>query len=170
MVPHAMNGFDPSSHLARGDIIFSDNEAIVLVKWSKPIQLRDKVARVVIPKLPRSKLCPVTALSNMLHLDPGLNNDLFFAIYKANKWSPRTDSTVRKHLKWVLLLLQLQHHNFTFHTFRRSGASWAFEHGVPIKVIKQQGTWSSDWVWRYIQKSNPSTSPLTQAFQLHLLP
>ena len=25
MVPHAKNGFDPSQHLARGDIIFSDN-------------------------------------------------------------------------------------------------------------------------------------------------
>ena len=38
MVPHA-----------RGDIIFSDNETIVLVKWSKTIQSRDNVARVVIP-------------------------------------------------------------------------------------------------------------------------
>ena len=26
--------------------------------------------------------------------------------------------------------------------------NWAFEHGVPIEVIKQQGTWSSDCVWR----------------------
>ena len=170
IVPHAKNGFDPSRHLARGDIIFSDNEAIVLVKWSKTIQSRDKVARVVIPKLPGSKLCPVSALSNMLHLVPGSNNDPLFAIFKANQWSPLTDSMVRKHLKRVLLLLQLQHHNFTFHTFRRSGASWAFEHGVPIEVIKQQGTWSSNCVWRYIQKSNSSTSPLTQAFQLHLLP
>ena len=170
MVPHAKNGFDPSRHLARGDVIFSDNEAIVLVKWSKTIQSRDKVVRVVIPKLPGSKLCPVTALSNMLRLVPGSNNDPLFAIFKANTWSPLTDSMVRKHLKRVLRLLQLHHHNFTFHTFRRSGASCAFQHGVPIEVIKQKGTWSSDCVWRYIQKTNPSTSPLTQAFRLHLLP
>ena len=84
MVPHAKNGFDPSRHLAQGDIIFSDNEAIVLVKWSKTIQSRDKVVRVVIPKLPGSKLCPVTALSNMLHLVPGSNNDPLLAIFKAN--------------------------------------------------------------------------------------
>ena len=120
MVPHAKNGFDPSRHLARGDIIFCDNKAIVLVKWSKTIQSRDKVACVVIPKLLCSKLCPVTALSNMLHLVPGSNNDPLFAIFKANTWSPLTDSMVRKHLKRVLLLLQLQHHNFTFPTFRRS--------------------------------------------------
>ena len=155
MVPHAKNGFDPSHHLARGDIIFSDNEAIVLVKWSKAIQSRDKVTRVVIAKLPGSRLCPVRVLFNMLHLVPGSNNDPLFAIFKANTWSPLTNSMVRKHLKRVLLLLQLQHHNFTFHTFRRSGASWAFELGVPIEVIKQQGTWSSDCVSRYIQKLLP---------------
>ena len=102
---------------------------------------------MVIPKLPGSKLCLVTALSNRLHLVLGSNNDPLFATFKANKWSPLTDSTVRKHLKRVLLLLQLQHHNFTFHTFRRSEASWAFEPGVPIKVIKQQGTWSSDCIY-----------------------
>ena len=38
VVQHATNGLDPSRHLARGDIIFSDNEPIVLVKWSKTIQ------------------------------------------------------------------------------------------------------------------------------------
>ena len=81
MVPHAKNGFDPSHHLARGDIIFSDKEVIVLVKWSKTIQSRDKVARVVIPKLPGSNLCPVTTLSNMLQLVPGSNNDPLFAIF-----------------------------------------------------------------------------------------
>ena len=81
---------------------------------------------MVIPKLPGSKLCPVTALSNMLHLVPGSNNDPLFAIYKANTWSSLTGSMVRKDLKRVLLLLQLQHHNFTFHIFRRSGPSWAW--------------------------------------------
>ena len=125
---------------------------------------------MVIPKLPASRLCPFTALSDMLQLVPGSNNNPLFAIFKANKWSPLTDSMVRKHLKRILLLLNLQHHNFTFHTFRRSGASWAFEHGVPIDIIKQQCTWSSDCVWRYIQKSTSSISPLNQAFQLHLLP
>ena len=110
MVPHAKNGFNPSRHLARGDIIVSDNEAIVLVKWSKTIQFRDKVACVVIPKLPGSKLCPVTVLSNMLHLVPGSNNDPLFAIFKANTWSPLTDSMVRKHLKRVITIATSQFH------------------------------------------------------------
>ena len=38
MVPHSKFGLDPSRHLNQGDIIFSDKEAIVLVKWSKTIQ------------------------------------------------------------------------------------------------------------------------------------
>ena len=161
MVPQSKNGSDLSRHFARGD-----KEAIVLVKWSKTIQSRDKVAHVI-PRLLGSRLCPVTALTNMLQLVPGSKNGPLFAIFKGTQRSPLADSIVRKHLKRVLLLLQLQDRKCTFHS---SGASWAFEHGVPIETIKHQGTWSSDCVWRYIQNSNTSISPLTQAFQLHLLP
>ena len=84
---------------------------------------------MVNPKLPGFKLCPVTALSNMFTLVPGSYNNPLFAICKANKWSLLIDSM--KHL----LFLHLKHHNFTFHTFRRSGVSWAFEHGVSIDII-----------------------------------
>ena len=41
------------------------------MKWSKTIQSRDQVARVEIPKLPVSRLCQVTALTNMLQVAPG---------------------------------------------------------------------------------------------------
>ena len=71
MVPHSKIGFDPSRHLTQGDIIFSDKEAIVLVKWSKTIQSRDQVTWVVIPKLPGSRLCPVIALTKLLQVVPG---------------------------------------------------------------------------------------------------
>ena len=43
MVPHSFATFDIPRHLARGDIIFSYDMAIILVKWSKTIQGRDKV-------------------------------------------------------------------------------------------------------------------------------
>ena len=66
MVPHSFKNFDVSRHLARGDIIFSDDMAIILVRWSKTIQSIDKIAHVNIPVLPGSRLCPVTALKHML--------------------------------------------------------------------------------------------------------
>ena len=82
MVPHSKLSFDPPRHLARENIIFSDKEAIVLVKWSKTLQSRDQVTLVVISKLPGSQLCPVTALTKLLQVVLGSINDPLFAMLK----------------------------------------------------------------------------------------
>ena len=47
--------------------------------------------------------------------------------------------------------LGLNPHFFTFYSFRRSGATFAYNSQVPIQQIKHHGTWSSEIVWRYIQ-------------------
>ena len=66
IVPHSFMGFDLSRHLARGDVIFGDTSAVVIIKWSKTNQLRDKVHYLTIPKIPQSLLCPFLALKTML--------------------------------------------------------------------------------------------------------
>ena len=43
IVPHSTSTFDVSRHLARDDIIFGQHLGIIVVKWSKSNQLRDKV-------------------------------------------------------------------------------------------------------------------------------
>ena len=160
IVPHSFRGFDPSRHLARGDVIFGDTSAVVILKWSKTNQLRDKVKYVTIPKIPHSPLCPFGSLKNMLQKIPGTENDPLFSIPRQGQYLPLTDSIVRKHLKRVLTALGWDQKKYTFHTFRRSGASWAYNHGVPVQAIKDQGTWSSDCVYRYISSDTQfSSSP-----------
>ena len=169
IVPHSTSTFNVSRHLARGDIIFGLDLAIIVVKWSKTNQFRNKVARISIPALPGSPLCPVAALKSLLQSVPGDNDDPLFTIPKQGSHIPLTDSMVRKHFNRIIHILQWHHYKFTFHSFRRSGASWAYQHGVPIDAIKQQGTWASDCVWRYISTQSHS-SPLLHAFHQHLLP
>ena len=169
LVPHAFTGFDLSRHLARGDVIFGDSYAVLILKWSKTNQLRNKVHYVTIPEIPQSVLCPVLALKNMLQQIPGSHNDPLFTIFRRGQWLPLTDSIVRKHLQRVMKILGWEHCKYTFHTFRRSGASWAHNHNVPIQAIKDQGTWSSDCVYSYIFSDNQfSSSPLLHAFKQHL--
>ena len=126
-------------------MIFSPTEAIILIKWSKTIQFRDRVVTIRVPFLPGSSLCLVTALKAMIALVPGSDNDPLFATHTYDSVLPLTDSMVRKHLKRVLALHGLQNDSF-----RRSGASWAYNHGVPMEAIKSQGTWVSDTIWRYM--------------------
>ena len=97
------------------------------------------------------------------------DNDPLFATHTQDLVLPLTDSTIRKHLKRVLALLGLQNDGYTFHTFRRSDASWAYNHGVPMEAKKSQGTWVSDTVWHYIHAHSPTSSAFLSAFRQHLL-
>ena len=139
IVPHSISTFDVSRHLTHGDIIFGQNLAIIVLKWSKTNQFRDKVARISIPVLSGSSLCPVAALRLLLEAVPGSQNDPLFTISKQGSFIPLTDSMVRKHFKRFINILHWQHFKFTLHFFRRSCASWAYQHWVPIDAIKQQG-------------------------------
>ena len=124
---------------SNGDIVFGQDLAIIVVKCSKTNQFRDKVAKISIPVLAGSPLCPVTALRLLLAAVPGTQTDPLFTIPKQGTVIPLTNSMVRKHFKSIINILHWQHFKFTFHSFRRSGASWAYQHGVPIDAIKQQG-------------------------------
>ena len=107
IVPHSRAQYDHTIHLARGDVIFSYREAIILIKWSKTIQFRDRIVTIRVPFLPGSYICPVTALRAMTALVPGSDNDPLFATHTHDSVLPLADSMVRKHLKRVLAFLGL---------------------------------------------------------------
>ena len=164
ILPHSTTSFDKTRQLARADIILQDQGAVVLVKWSKTIQNRRDVATVSIPSLGKSPLCPINALRSMLTLIPGSDNDPLFRLPKAKGLIPLTDLVARKHLKDVCRLLQVSN-PITFHDFRRGGAAWAFQNGVPLEQIMKHGTWRSDAVWSYLSSAPSLHSPVSLAFR-----
>ena len=136
LVPHSCTGFSPLKHLARGDIIFKPGKILVLVKWSKTMQNNNQVKLISVPRIAGSPLCPVRAISNLLTLTPkGSNLPLFQ--YKQNSiWTPLTDTKVRRHFSLILSRLGLQGSGYTLHTFRRSGATFAFNNNVDLQNIQ----------------------------------
>ena len=92
---------------------------------------------------------------------PASPNDPLFTVPRHNNLVPLTDSVARKHLKNASQVLNISP-TLTFHAFRRAGASWAFDHGVPVEHIMKHGTWKSDAIWTYF------TSPVSAAFQAAL--
>ena len=167
ILPHTVATFDGSRHLCVGDLIFSDQAIVVVLKWSKTMQGRARIATISISALGHSRLCPWTALKDMLD-HTSLDQDLpLFQVPSLNGTIPLTDSVARKHLKDVSRCLGFSK-PFTFHDFRPGGATWAFRHGVPLQDIQAQGTWSSSCVWRYIQLPSSDTSPVAASFRTHL--
>ena len=168
MVPHAILQFDPSRHLARGDVILGRCSGKLLIKWSKTIQNRDRVKIIDLPFLGHSHLCPIMALKVLLSIIPPGNNSPLFQVKSHGKWCPLTDSKVRYHLKLVLKKLGLSPDSVSFHSFRRSGASYVFNNHVRLQDIKSHGTWTSNSVWRYLVQNPASTSSVALAFQSNL--
>ena len=167
ILPHSLHSFDPTRQLCRGDIIFSSEHAVVLIKWSKTRQDRSQVFSISIPVLGNSPLCPVSALKTMIDLVPATCNDPLFLVPTSRGNVPLTDSMARKHLKKLTMFLKVS--GLTFHAFRRGGTTWAFEHGVNTQFIKQHGTWKSDCYQRYIKSISTTPSPVSSTFRHHLL-
>ena len=165
LVPHAAHQFDHTKHLCPGDIIFAPPGAHIVIKWSKTMQARDKAKVVQIPAISDSPLCPIRALKQLLRLTPGHKNSPLFQILAQGKWVPLTDSILRKNLTSILRLLQLHKSGITFHTFRRSGASLAFQLNVDIQQIQSHGLWTSECVWRYIIRDSQTTNQVALSFQ-----
>ena len=169
LLPHSVNSFDHTSQLAKGDVIFGHQGAVLVVTWSKTVQNRKDFATIPLPDLQGVPLCPVTALKVLFQASPRGPNSPVFMIPRQKQWVPLTDSVARKHLKDICKALGL-HKSLTFHNFRRAGASWAFHHGVPLENIMKHGTWKSDSVWTYLSSSVSATNPVSVAFQRELLP
>ena len=101
ILPHSLATFDRTWQLCIGDIIFSNQAAVIVVKWTKTLQDHCKVASVSLPNLGASVLCPIAALKVMLNSKSKYSNKdaPLFQIRQHSVTAPLTDSYAHKHLK-----------------------------------------------------------------------
>ena len=91
-------------------------------------------------------------------------NQPLFQIYGAGNWRVIIDSRIRKVLSKLNVKLGFDPHHFSFHTFRHSGASLAYNSHIPIQKIKHHGSWTSDCVWKYIQADQNFSQDIASSF------
>ena len=141
IAPHSLTSFDSSRHLCAGDLIFTKKILKVILKWSKTIQLRDRVHPITLPRVRGSKLCPFSACTQAMALYSPDSNDPLFQ-YKINSaWVVLTDTRIRKCLSKINAKMGLPKNYFTFHAFRRSGATLAYKSQVSVQRIKDHVTY-----------------------------
>ena len=163
IAPHSAKAFDPTRHFLRQDLIFHYPGAHLLVKWTKTLQDNRSHHLVQLPKLENVYLCPVRALSILLASRKLPSTAPLFA----NNFPPFTqviDTHVRDALRKVLTSLDIPHRGHGFHTFRRSGATFAFHHNASLQDIMAHGLWRSSAVWLYLQNSPQSLSSIPLTF------
>ena len=133
-----LSGFDRTRFPVLGDVIWGPPGAHILITCSKTMQKSGAIHVVQLPLLKDSILCPVLALKAMIEiLGQGKEDPLFMVKTKAGR-KVLTSFKARSFLKMVVLALGLDSKHYTFHAFRRSGASLAFNINVDLDKIKQQ--------------------------------
>ena len=160
IAPHSLKQFDPNKHFLRQDVIFAPPGAHLILKWCKTMQ--DNKSHVIqIPQIDNYWLCPVRALKTLLASRPLHDTGPLFA----NRYPPFNqviDTVVRDALKQILANLRISPTGHGFHTFRRSGATLAFDNNIPLQNIMSHGLWRIPAVWTYLQNAS-STIPCTFA-------
>ena len=158
LLPPSTTEFDTKRHLRQCDVRLFPWGIILVVRWSKTIQYRDRTLLVPVPKIAHSSLCPLSAVTRAFKLA---------GVYQSNKSASApaftyledgvlktlTYTTFTTKLKRTLDLCGYDSSRFSGHSFRRGGASFALHCGVPSDYIKLQGDWKSTAYERYLDHS-----------------
>ena len=168
LAPHSVGSFDHTRHITAQDVHLTSTYLKIHLKWSKILQTMDKAQILTLPKLVSSLLCSYRALKHVIKTHKPMGWQPLFQVQSPEGWLVLTDSKVRKCLSRLNVSMGLPPHHFTFHTFRRSGATLAYNAHIPIQHIQRHGSWTSDCVWTYIQQDQSYGEGIADMFS-HIL-
>ena len=153
LLPPSPKEFSPGTYLTRSDFTFRDSTLLIQVRWSKTFQFGQRIVTVPLVALLPSVFCPVTAVSRAFSLTSGSPPssqafcwwDSYYASYRVF-----TYRDFMACLKSHLSRSGLPPGQYGSHSFRRGGATFALEGGVPLDSIAVMGDWKSDAMYLYL--------------------
>ena len=163
IAPHSASKFDQNRHFLRKDVIFAPPGMHMLIKWTKTLQDHKSHHWIQLPQVKNLFLCPVRAIKALLESRPLPPSAPLFA----NNFFPHgqvIDTHIRDALKKVLTHRNIPHTGHGFHTFRRSGATLAYDNNIQLQDIMAHGLWRSSAVWTYLQNASQAPSIIPSTF------
>ena len=149
-----IGSFDPNRHLCASDVEFQSDGAVLTVRWSKVIQFRERTLRIPLPRLKHSLFCPSKALLGLcLSCPTGDSPAPLFRYLDNGLPVVLTQAKFVSKLRQSLSELGFPADRYSGHSFRRGGAQFALQCGLPVELIKLQGDWNSNAYERYLQPS-----------------
>lgn len=172
IVPASVRSFDPRKHLCRGDIVPAPHGLTVTFKWSKTNQTGSRHLQLPLVAIPNSPSCPVLMFHRICTLVPACSAAPAFVLPSLDgSLSPITKSVfVRVFRRRLSLAGVFRAHSFRGHSFRRGGANWAFQCGLPGELIQVFGDWSSEAYKSYLDFALPAKLRVAQVVSKALIP
>ena len=155
--------------ITRAHLIFTSSGTNIHVSATKTIQCQQRSLVLPIPSLPGSRLCPTSALRHHLSLNPGPSSVPLFTVLTRSGLQPITYKQFCTFLSRVVSRLHLDPSLFSPHSFRRGGATFAFDCHIPSEIIKLQGDWQSYAYLVYLQLSQQQKQSACHAMAAKLL-
>lgn len=153
LLPESEATFNPERMFTRSDFTFTPSCVFILVRWSKTIQLGQRTVTIPLMAMPGSPLCPVTAVNQAFRLCPNLSPSDQAFMWRDSAALRNMNFTYKAFMgsmKQRLIELGVDPALYGTHSFRRGGATFALEAGVPLDTISLLGDWKSDAMYLYL--------------------
>ena len=168
LVPDGKFKFNPERQLKHSDIVFTNKNVVVGIRWAKNHQFSKELLTFPLPILPGSVLCSVKALLQLFRMVPGHQQQHLFMLNAQGE-----SLTYRKFQNKLHSQLQLidgvDANRFSSHSLRRGGTTFSFLSGVPPEVIKLMGNWSSDAYLKYLEFPLEARTAATELIKMRML-
>ena len=123
LLPPSRDKFDEHSHLRISDLHLFSWGVVMVVRWNKTIQFKQRTLLIPLPRENESTLCPLTALANAYDLtrDAGPYDPAFMYRHGTNLVILTYNKFLQK-LQLTLSAAGLNTEHYAGHSFRRGGA------------------------------------------------
>ena len=166
LTSRSQQAFDPAKHTCRGDVFRSPPGLVILLKWSKTNQYGQNTELIPIPRSQDPVMCPVLAFDHMESEIPTLYSNqplLSLPTPPGVQVRPVHPDWLGRMLHQSLAAMGLDPRLYSFHSFRRSGATTCYRAGVEYSQIQKHGCWKSSAFWTYITNFTTGHTPVTRA-------
>lgn len=145
--------FQEGKQLSRKSITISDKALLIEITWSKTIQYKQKKFIIPLIPLPDFRICPYYWVNFMINAIPAHAEDPALCYVKKGTRQPLTYSQLSKWLKLWVAAVGENPKEFSTHSMRVGGATFAFDSDIPGQTIQILGGWASQAYLRYLQLS-----------------
>ena len=169
LVPTSQCKFDPLKQLKRNDIKFEKNLVLIYYKWSKTNQNASKVDWVPICKVADERFNIKLFLKKLI-LEVKVDSDA--PLFSFSKKEHHSRYSLTRLLDRCLYDAGLSLSDYSWHSFRRGAAVFAFELGLADSAVQLLGDWSSPAFKNYLEfaflRKVSVAETISQSFDYHV--